>query len=32
MVLHKIYIDDDLPADRKKATLIHELTHCFIDN
>ena len=28
----KIYIDEDLPADRKKATLIHELTHCYIDN
>ena len=28
----KIYIDKDLPIDRKKATLIHELTHCFIDN
>lgn len=24
----KIYIDEDLPADRKKSTLIHELTHC----
>ena len=21
-----------MPADRKKATLIHELTHCYIDN
>jgi Zn-dependent peptidase ImmA (M78 family) len=28
----KIYIDEDLPKDRKKATLIHELTHCYIDN
>ena len=28
----KIYIDEDLPADRKKSTLIHELTHCYIDN
>lgn len=26
----KIYIDEDLPNDRKKATLIHELTHCYI--
>ena len=24
----KIYIDEDLPEDRKKSTLIHELTHC----
>nr|DAE21090.1 MAG TPA: Protein of unknown function (DUF3920) [Siphoviridae sp. ctRCE13] len=30
--IQKIYIDEDLPADRKKATLIHELTHCYIDN
>lgn len=30
--IQKIYIDKDLPADRKKATLIHELTHCYIDN
>ena len=30
--VQKIYIDKDLPEDRKKATLIHELTHCFIDN
>lgn len=28
----KIYLDKDLPYDRKIATLIHELTHCFIDN
>lgn len=21
-----------MPADRKKSTLIHELTHCYIDN
>ena len=28
----KIYIDEDLPKDRKKATLIHELAHCYIDN
>lgn len=28
----KIYIDKDLPIDRKKATLIHELTHCYIFN
>lgn len=30
--IQKIYIDEDLPVDRKKATLIHELTHCYIDN
>lgn len=28
----KIYIDKDLPEARKKSTLIHELTHCYIDN
>ena len=28
--IQKIYIDEDLPQDRKKATLIHELTHCYI--
>lgn len=28
----KIYIDEDLPKDRKKATLIHELAHCYIFN
>ena len=28
--IQKIYIDEDLPKDRKKATLIHELTHCYI--
>lgn len=28
----KIYIDEDLPKARKKSTLIHELTHCYIDN
>nr|DAI43442.1 MAG TPA: Protein of unknown function (DUF3920) [Caudoviricetes sp.] len=28
----KIYIDEDLPEARKKSTLIHELTHCYIDN
>lgn len=27
-----IYIDEDLPVDRKRATLIHELTHCYISN
>lgn len=26
-----IYLDKDLPIDRKKKTLIHELTHCYID-
>lgn len=30
--VQKIYIDKDLPIDRKKATLIHELTHCYIIN
>ena len=30
--IQKIYIDEDLPDDRKKATLIHELTHCYIAN
>ena len=25
--IQKIYIDEDLPVDRKKATLIHELTY-----
>lgn len=26
----KIYLEKGLPLDRKKRTLIHELTHCFI--
>lgn len=26
-----IYIDKDLPKERKKKTLIHELTHCYIN-
>lgn len=26
----KIYIDKDLPEDRKRQVLIHELTHCYI--
>lgn len=30
--IQKIYIDEDLPLDRKKAALIHELTHCYIVN
>ena len=30
--IQEIYLDKDLPIDRKKATLIHELTHCYIDN
>ena len=30
--IQKIYIDKDLPKDIKKATLIHELTHCYIFN
>lgn len=25
-----IYLDKELPLDRKKKTLIHELTHCYI--
>lgn len=28
----EIYLDKDLPKDRKRATLIHELTHCYIAN
>ena len=28
--IQKIYIDKDLPIDRKRQALIHELTHCFI--
>ena len=28
----QIYIDKDLSTERKKSTLIHELTHCYIDN
>ena len=28
--IQKIYIDKDLPNDRKKQVLVHELTHCFI--
>lgn len=28
----KIYLDKDLTEDRKRATLIHELTHCYIWN
>lgn len=27
-----IYIDKDLKEDRKRATLIHELAHCYIGN
>ena len=30
--IQEIYLDRDLPIDRKRATLIHELTHCYIDN
>ena len=26
----KIYLEKNLPFDRKRKTLIHELTHCFI--
>ena len=25
-----IYLDEELPIDRKKKTLLHELTHCYI--
>ena len=25
-----IFLDKDLPQDRKKKTLLHELTHCYI--
>lgn len=28
----KIYIDKDLAPDRKRRTLIHELTHCYINS
>ena len=28
--IQEIYLDKDLPGDRKRATLIHELTHCYI--
>lgn len=28
----KIYLDEALPKDKKRSTLIHELVHCFIDN
>lgn len=27
----KIYLDKDLPKDRKRKTLLHELMHCFIN-
>ena len=27
-----IYLDKELPLDRKKKTLLHELTHCYIGN
>ena len=30
--VQKIYLDKDLPEDKKKATLIHELVHCYISN
>ena len=26
----EVFLDEDLPNDRKKATLIHELAHCYI--
>ena len=29
---HLIVIDNDLPEDRKRNTLIHELTHCYISS
>lgn len=28
--VQKIYLDKDLPIDRKRQVLIHELTHCYI--
>lgn len=28
--MQRIYIDKDLPDDRKRQVLIHELTHCYI--
>ena len=28
--IQKIYLDKDLPKDRKRQVLIHELTHCYI--
>ena len=30
--IYTIYIDQDLSQCVKKSTLIHELTHCYIDN
>lgn len=30
--IQEIYIDKDLPSDKKRATLIHELAHCYICN
>lgn len=30
--IQKIYIDKDLTQDGKRATLIHELVHCYISN
>ena len=27
-----IYLDESLPAETKRAALIHELTHCYIGN
>lgn len=27
-----IYLDKDLKKDRKRKTLLHELTHCYINN
>ena len=30
--LNKIFIDKDLPDDRKRKTLYHELTHCYINS
>lgn len=29
---NKIYLDSDLIEDRKRSTLAHELTHCYIGN
>lgn len=30
--INKIYIDKNLPEDRKRKTLLHELTHCYIES
>lgn len=30
--IQTIFLDKDLCSDRKRSTLLHELTHCYIDN